>query len=119
MSFTLRIFCILGAAIVFVMVVRKVRNARISIDDSVFWLVISFLLLLVALFPSIAYRLSELLDIRSPSNFVFLSVITILLIKEFNNTIAISSLKARVNELVEELALSSKADDDKSSKDAD
>lgn len=116
MSLTLRICCVIGAALVFIMVVRKVRSARINIDDSVFWLVISFLLLLVAIFPTIAYFFSNLLGIQSPSNFVFLSVITILLIKEFNNTIEISTLKNRINELIEEQALHEKESEDRLTK---
>lgn len=109
MSLTLRLFCVIGAALTFIMIVTKVRRSRLRTEDTVFWIVISLALLIVAIFPNIAYELSSLFGVQAPSNFVFLVTITILLIKEFYNTLVISQLKSKLNELVQENALSSAA----------
>ena len=49
MSLTLRILCILGSAITFLVIASRVRKARVRIDDSVFWIVFSFALLVIAI----------------------------------------------------------------------
>ena len=105
MSLTLRIFCILGSALVFLMIAKRIRKASIRIEDAVFWIVLSFFFLVIALFPEIAYACSSALGFQAPSNFVFLATITALLIKSFNNTLVISQLNNKVNELIQEDAL--------------
>lgn len=111
MSLTLRILCVVGAAVMLLGIVSQIRKAKIKIDDSIFWVLLSGALLLIAVFPSIAQFLAHLLGFQATSNFVFLSVIAVLLIKEFQNTTQISMLKHRVTELAQELALSDKGDE--------
>ena len=61
--------------------------------------------MLLAIFPQIAYFLSDLLQVQSPSNFVFLYVIAVLVIREFLTTVEISKLRARVALLTQQKAL--------------
>lgn len=110
MSVTLRLFCILGAAAVFVMISRRIHRASMRIEDAIFWIVLSFLLLVVAIFPELAYFCAGILGFQAPSNFVFLATITILLVKAFNDTLAISQLRSKVDELVQEEALHAAGD---------
>ena len=62
-------------------------------------------LLILALFPRIAFVLSDLFGFQSPSNFVFLAIVAILLIKEFTASVEIAKLKSKVTYLVQEIAL--------------
>lgn len=105
MPLSIRLICVIGAAITFIAIVTRVRRSRVRIQDAIFWILLSFALLVVAIFPGIAFFFAQLLGFQSPSNFVFLVVITILLIKEFTNTLSISALNSRIDQLVQEQAL--------------
>ena len=105
MSIVLRAVLLLGALLVLYFVIRKLRKAQIEVLDSVFCLFFAFSFVVLAAFPQVAFWLSSLLGFESPSNFVFLYVIALLLYREFSNTATISKLRRRINQLVEEQAL--------------
>ncbi len=108
MSLTLRVLCVIGAALTFWIIVRRIKKASARIDDVIVWIVFSLSLLVVAIFPNIPTFLAHLFGFQATSNFVFLAVITILVLREFTNTLKISKLNARLNELIEEQALQAK-----------
>lgn len=104
----LRIALLLGSVWLVYVVISRVKRSKIQIEDSVFWVVLAVVILLNAIFPQIAYFFSGLLGIASPSNFVFLLISAILLLKEFSNSTQISVLKHKVNQLAQEIALADK-----------
>ncbi|MCR5392695.1 MAG: DUF2304 domain-containing protein [Olsenella sp.] len=108
MSIVLRIVLILGALLALSIVVRKVRKSKIRIADSVYWVCAAVLLLVLAIFPGIAFFFSGLLGFLSPSNFVFVVVIALMLLKLFNLACDVSRLTDKVEQLSQELALSKK-----------
>lgn len=77
----------------------------ILMGDAIFWVAISLLLVIIAVFPDITYFFADLFGFMSPSNFVFLLVLVLLMAKMFANSSEISMLKHRVNELAQENAL--------------
>jgi len=105
MSAALRVLLVVGAAITLFIVVSRVKKERIQIEDSIFWIVLAALLLLCAIFPGIPTFFSNLFGFMSASNFVFLAVIAILLIKEFSTSAEISKLKHKVNRMAQDIAL--------------
>ena len=105
MSGVLRIVLILGAFAILFVIVGKLRRAQIQVLDSVFWLFFALSFAVFAAFPRFAFWLSGSLGFESPSNFVFLYVIGLLLYREFSDTVKIAKLRRRINSLVEELAL--------------
>lgn len=111
MSVSLRVLCIVGAVVTFAIVTRSIRRSRMRMEDAIFWVALSVGLVIVALFPSIATALSRLLGFQAPSNFVFVAVIAILLIKLFTLSMEVSALKCHVTELAQELALRPSKDD--------
>ena len=108
MSIVLRIALILGALFALSIVVRKVRKSKIRIADSIYWVCAAVLLLILAIFPGIAYFFSDLLGFLSPSNFVFLVVIALILLKLFNLACDVSRLTDKIEQLSQELALDKK-----------
>lgn len=108
MSIVLRIALILGALFALSIVVRKVRKSKIRIADSVYWVCAAVLLLVLAIFPRIAYFFSDLLGFLSPSNFVFLVVIALILLKLFNLACDVSRLTDKIEQLSQEVALNKK-----------
>ena len=107
MSLTLRVLCVVGAAITFFGIAQQVKKSRIKIEDSIFWVLLSGLLVIIAVFPRIAFFFSHLFGFQAASNFVFCALIAILLVKEFHNTTQISQLKHQITELAQEIALHS------------
>lgn len=105
MSNSLRAILVISAIFVLLFIVRKTRKAQLQAIDSVFWLLFSFSFVLLALFPEIALWLSGVFGFQAASNFVFLYVIAILVVREFGNTVKIARMRERLNQLVEEIAL--------------
>ena len=105
MSLVLRIALVIVSFLVVLFVLKKIRRSQLYIDDAIYWIVSAFLLLLLSIFPQIAVWASEMLEIQSPANFVFLIMIFMILIKLFNMAIELSVQKHRINRLVQKLAL--------------
>nr|WP_276572589.1 DUF2304 domain-containing protein [Enorma phocaeensis] len=101
----LRLFLITGALVLFYFVAYRIRKSMILMGDAIFWVLFSILLIVLAVFPGIAFWFSEMFGFISPSNFVFLCIIAILLAKMFANSSEISLLKYRINEIAQENAL--------------
>lgn len=105
MSAALRAFLLVSAALVLFFVIRKIKKSEFETLDAVFWLLFMLILAILALFPQIAYTLSSVLGFDSPSNFVFLCVIAILIIRVFTLNAKLAHLRAKVNSLIQEVAL--------------
>lgn len=96
---------IVCAVIVFGFILRKIRKSEIEISDSTFWFLFAGSLVLLAIFPQIAYFCAGALGMEAPSNFVFLYVIAILVIRMFLMTVEQSKLRARLTELTQRFAM--------------
>ena len=100
----IRICLILGSFITAGYILRRVRQAKVQIEDTIFWLLFSAALLILAIFPGIAYWAANLLGFMSPINFVYV-VIIFLLAKQFFMSIKLSQLDSKVRILTEQVAL--------------
>lgn len=95
MSIYLRIILVVISMLSMMNVMKRVRRFKLQIENSIFWIIFSLLLILVAVFPDPMFWLAELLGIQSPANMVFLFVIFILLIKTFNLTLKSHSFSTK------------------------
>ena len=84
---------------------HSIKKERMRIEESIFWLILSLLLLVFAIFPGIPDILARLLGIYSTANFLFLFVIFILLLRLFYVNAALGKLEERVKTLVQNEAL--------------
>ncbi len=105
MSNQFRILLILVAFLTAVSILRKIRREKVQIQYSIFWILFSVLLIILAVFPSILINLAHSLGMGSPANLVFLIIIFLLLLKSFNLTVEISALEVRLKELTQRIAL--------------
>lgn len=105
MTVPYRILLALAALVILLAMLRKIRKSEMRISDSLFWLFFVITLIVLALFPGIAFFFSGLLGIESPANLVFLYVIALLLIREFASTVELSRLRGKVITLAQEEAL--------------
>ncbi len=89
-----------------VLMLRRVAQTRAKIEDSIFWLALCFLLILLGLFPGIASGFASLIGIYSATNFIFLFFIFVLIVKLFFTSMRVSKLEMQVQELSQAIALS-------------
>lgn len=105
MTTVLRGVLILMSLLVLVIMVRKIRQSRAKIEDSMFWVFFALLLVVFSIFPQAANWLSDLVGTMSTANFIFLLMIFLLLIKCFSMSMRISQLETKLKELVQRIAL--------------
>ena len=96
---------LVGALLTFWFVLRKIRKAEVTIADSTFWFLFALSLVLMGVFREIPFFFANVFDIESPTNFVFVYVIAVLVLREFYTTVEVSQLRAKVRNLVQNEAL--------------
>lgn len=105
MSSILRVVLIVSAFCLLVFVVLNVRKSKLRIEDAVFWVLISALILLLSIFPRIASWASGLLGFQASINLVYLFFIFILLVKSFTMSRQLSEQETKLTELTQHVAL--------------
>lgn len=105
MAIALRIALILVSLITLIFIARKIRSSKVKLEDSMFWICFAALIFIFSLFPQIFYMLSDLVGTYSPSNFVFLFFIFVLLIQSFQLSMRVSQADTKIKELTQQLAI--------------
>lgn len=108
MSLTLRISLIVVCVLACLYVLRRIRRAQMEIEDAIYWIFASTALVIISIFPQIPDFLSQLLGIRSPSNFVFLAVIFVVIVKLFSLSLEVSYLKQKLKSTIQNVAIREK-----------
>lgn len=89
-------------------VLKRIQKAKLTIEDSIFWILLAMMFVVFALFPVVPDTLARLLGIYSTANFLFLFMIFILLMRMFSMSMRVSTLEDKIRKLVQELALRDK-----------
>ena len=113
MTMMLRAVLIVGSLLTTALIIRKIRQSKVQIEDSVFWVFVSAILIIFSIFPKTADILSRLAGTYSTSNFIFLFIIFLLLVKVFSLTLRVSQLESKQRELVQRIALNEKEREEK------
>jgi hypothetical protein len=85
-------------------VLRLVRTQRLSLRDSLVWVVTTLLATMVALFPGILVRAAHALGFQVASNALFGAAVLYLAVNVLVNTVAGSQNAARIRRLSQECA---------------
>lgn len=104
MSIELRIILIIVCVLVLLYVLKKIRQSKMNIIDSIFWIVFVLILMIISIFPQIAYALSALLGIQTPINFILLVIIGLLLLKVFLMSVRISQIQDKMKNMAQKIA---------------
>lgn len=104
-SLSFRIALILVSIITAVFFVKKIRNSKLQIEYSIYWLLFAGVVILLSLFPELTVLGANLLGIYSSTNFVFLVILFALILKIFYMTIEISNLEYKIKELSQKIAI--------------
>lgn len=108
MGIVLRVILIVSAILLFLYMIKKIRQAKMKIEHTIFWLLFSAILIIIGIFPQIVYVVSKWIGFQSPVNMVFLMIIFILIVKSFLATLEISHLENKVDSLVQQIAVEKK-----------
>ena len=109
----LRVALIVMSVITMIFVIRQIRKNKIEIGESLFWIIMSVILVIISVFPQISIFFTRLLGIQSPSNFVFLVAIFFTMLKLFSLSIEVAKQKQKLKSLIENVALKEKELDEK------
>lgn len=113
MSDTLKALLIVASVLTVAWILRKIRKNKVKMEDAIFWIFFAAILLVLAIFPEISFKLCQIFGIMSPSNLVFLVIIFLLAEKIFTLSIIVSQLEDKIGVLSAEVALRSKAENKK------
>ena len=100
----LQLISIVVLAIFLLWVVRLVRTQRLSLRDSLVWVVTTILATVIALFPGILAWATRLLGFQLASNALFGAAVLYLAVNVLVNTVASSQNAARIRRLAQECA---------------
>lgn len=109
MSTILRILLIIASICLMCWILHKIKKLKVKMESAIYWIIFSFGLLILAVFPQVSFYLSDLFGVMSPSNLVFLVIIFALLIKVFKLSTAVSQLEEKITVLAAEIAVRSQA----------
>ena len=103
MTPTLRVVLIVVSILTTFMIMRKIRQSKLQIEDSIFWL--GFSSILIVFFPGLPDLLAELAGTYTTANFIYLAVIFLLIVKMFHMSIKQSQLETKIKDLAQKIAL--------------
>lgn len=122
MTIVLRVVLIVASVLNCWWIIRRIRKAQAKIEDSVFWICFSGVLIGMSVFPELVIWGAKVTGVQSPVNFVFLCIIFILMVKIFRLSVKVSLLESKlqglaqrygIDHLKEELSDGQKSGDDK------
>lgn len=105
MSISLRIILIISSFISFLLCVKKIKQSKLKIENSVTWMLGSILLIFMSIFSNTVEWISKLLGFIAPVNFVFLIIIVFLLIQTFIDNLRIAEQNEKIKDLIHYIAL--------------
>lgn len=85
------IVLIVGAVLALAYVVVKIRHNQLTTADAVFWFLFALALIVMAVFPQIVYACSAALGFESPSNFVFLCMLAIVIFRQLTVSVELAA----------------------------
>lgn len=112
MSIYIRVLLIIGALVLLAFMLKRIRQSKLKIEYTVFWIGFSALLVLMGVFPQVITWIAYALGFQSAVNMVYLIIIFVLIVKLFFNTIQISALENKVDSLTQQIAIDRKMDKD-------
>ncbi len=105
MATSLRVVLVASALIALLFMVRKIKKSQMKAMDACFWLLFSLSFVALAAFPQVAACLANVLGFQASSNFVFVYVIGVLVVRDFTSTIKYARLRDKFDDLVQFVAL--------------
>lgn len=113
---SLQIEMSIAAILSFALILIFLKRNSLSIKNSLAWLFLPLVCLIIAIFPDPLSQFAIWLGFEAPSNFFFLILIGVLFLICFFLTISISHQQAKITKLIQEVSILKKDINDKSKK---
>ncbi len=117
MSVTFRVVLIAASVLTLWYTARKIRKSQMQIEDAIFWIGFPAVLVVLSVVPGIAGWAAGVLGIQSAVNFIYLSIIFVLILKIFSLSIRFSQMDAKIRTLTQEIAIRERLEKDEKIKD--
>jgi len=105
MDIRIRTFIISAMLFVLFSIILMVRRKSLELRYALIWLILSTVVLLLSIFPSLMERIAYMLRIASPMNMLFFFGFCFSLLIIFSLTVALSRMSIRIKDLAQEIAL--------------
>lgn len=105
MTITLRFILLIASVLNCIWIIQRIRKSQAKIEDAVFWVLFSGLLVCMSVFPQVIEWGAAITGVQSSVNFVFLVIIFILIIKIFRLSIKISQLESKLQTFAQTYAI--------------
>lgn len=111
---TLQIEIAVAAIILFIIIITSIVKNRLSIKNSIAWLLLPIVLVIIAIFPDPLQSFAHWLGFETLSNFIFLVIIALLILICFFLTVSNSKQQDEITKLNQEMSILKKGRNDKS-----
>lgn len=105
MSIIVNIGSIIVGVILIYLIIRLMVNRKMTEAQSILWIIIGIVAIIIGLFPSIIIFIAKLLGVKYPAIIFFFIAYMALLIIVLKNTIIISVQSNQIRELVMNITL--------------
>ncbi|MCI8851932.1 MAG: DUF2304 domain-containing protein [Lachnospiraceae bacterium] len=105
MTLIFRLLLIAASFLTTYYILKRIRQSKLQIEYTIFWLVFAGILVVFSLFPELVALFTRMVGMQLPVNFIFLFFIFVLMLKLFFTTIELSALENKVKDLTQEIAL--------------
>ncbi len=102
---SLQIEMLIAAIVLFFLILSSLRKNRMSVRNSIVWLLLPVVFMLIALLLEPLSSLAHSLGFEIFSNFIFVIVIGSLILVCFYLTIAVSKQQDQIKKLIQEVSL--------------
>ena len=93
--------------------IKSVKKGKLRSDYALVWLLCSIALIIVAIFPQIAYFAANFIGVISTANMVFAFIIFLLIIVVYTLFVRVSTLEEKQKNLIQHIAILEKKLHDK------
>lgn len=101
LQISLVVFCL----ILLFLVISQINKARVIFTDFNYWLIFIVFLLIMAIFPQVAYWFTDILGVQTPVIGIFLIVTSLLILLVLSLSFRISVLNRRFIQLTQKIAI--------------
>lgn len=105
MSIELRVVLIIITLFYLFVILKAIKNRKMQISLSLFWIFTGIILLVAAIFPNLFGYISNLLGFETTSNMIFCITIFLAFYLIFNLTMMLSKENKKTTKLVQEISL--------------
>ena len=105
MSQTLQVALVTVSILVFCLILIYIRKSKLTRQTATIWILWSFGLIIISIFPNIIYSVTNFLGIAAAINGIFLIVIFILYILVFYLYLRVSNLESKLKALAQHVGI--------------